>query len=163
MSKSVSIGLADYSRRVQSINAYLQAQGKETLYYSGKLLGSKEFGDEVSKTLEQALTKIGDAYLRFSESMLKIGRIGSDFLSVELHSCPTCLEADNDGLMHCWMDAGYIAGALETMLGKRFTVIETKCSGIGSDHCEFIVTEDQHTKTMRPQYTAFKRFETSPM
>jgi hypothetical protein len=61
------------------------------------------------------------------------------------------------------MDAGYIAGALETMLGKRFTVIETRCSGSGSDHCEFIVTEDRHIKTMRPQYTAFKRFETSPM
>ena len=163
MSKSVSISLGGYSRRVQSINAYLQAQGKETLYYSGKLLGSKEFGDQVSETLEHALTKIGDAYLRFSDSMLKIGRIGSDSLSVELHSCPTCLEADRDGLMHCWMDAGYIAGALETMLGKRFTVIETKCSGTGSGHCEFIVTEDRYTKTMRPQHTAFRMFETSPM
>jgi hypothetical protein len=61
------------------------------------------------------------------------------------------------------MDAGYIAGALETMLGKRFAVIETKCHGTGHEYCEFVVTEDRRTEVKRRQSTAFERFETSPM
>lgn len=163
MSKSISLGLRDYSKRMLSIGDYLQAQGKETLYYSGKLLGTKDFSNESSTTLEQAFTKISDAYTRFSESTLKVGKLGADFLGAELHGCPTCVEAECDGHIHCWMDAGYIAGALETMLHKRFVAIETKCRGTGHEFCEFVVTEDRCTKVKRRQSTAFERFETSPM
>ena len=163
MSKNISLGLRDYSKRMLSINDYLQAQGKETLYYAGKLLGAKEFTNASSETLEHALTKISDTYTRFSESTLKVGRLGADFLAAELHNCPTCVEAECDGHAHCWMDAGYIAGALETMLSKRFAVIETKCRGTGHEFCEFVVTEDRRTKVKRRQSTAFERFETSPM
>ena len=163
MSKSITLSLRDYSKRMLSINRYLRAQGKETLYYSGRLLGCEDFSGENSETLEKALKKISDAYTRFSEAVLKVGRVGSDFLAAELHGCPTCVEAEKNGQTHCWMDAGYIAGALEAMLGKRFTVIETKCRGTGFDHCEFIVTENRRTETRRRQSTAFKRFEKSAM
>ena len=163
MSKSITLGLRDYSKRMLSINNYLQAQGKDTLYYSGKLLGAKEFSRENSKSLEQALTKISDAYTRFSEAVLKVGRVGSNFLATELHGCPTCVEAEHNGNTCCWMDAGYIAGALESMLNKEFAVIETKCRGTGYDYCEFIVTEDKRKPQRRSRSTAFKRFEISPM
>jgi predicted hydrocarbon binding protein len=163
MSKSISLSLRDYSKRMLSLNSYLQAQGKETLYYAGKLLGAKEFAEESSADLENALVKISNTYVRFSESTLKVGRLGADFLAAELHGCPTCVEAEYDGRTHCWMDAGYIAGALETMLGKRFVAIETKCRGTGHEYCEFVVTEDRSTKVKRRTSTAFERFETSPM
>jgi predicted hydrocarbon binding protein len=163
MSKSITIGLRDYSKRLLSISQYLQAQSKDTLYYSGKLLGTKDFADESSETLERALLKISDAYARFSEAVLKVGSLGSDFLMAELHGCPTCVVAEFDGHTYCWIDAGYIAGALETMLGKKFVVIETKCRGTGHDRCEFIVTEDRNTRPRRGRSTAFRRFETSPL
>jgi predicted hydrocarbon binding protein len=163
LSKSITLSLRDYSKRMLSINRYLRAQGKETLYYSGKLLGSEDFSGENSETLEKALKRISEAYTRFSEAVLKVGRVGSDFLAAELHGCPTCVEAEQNGQTYCWIDAGYIAGALEAMLGKRFTVVETKCRGTGFDYCEFILTEDRHIERKRRQSTAFKRFEKSAM
>jgi predicted hydrocarbon binding protein len=163
MSKIISIGLRDYSKRMLSISSYLRAQAKETLYYSGKLLGTNEFVNENSKTLEDALTKVSDTYARFSEASLKVARLGSNFLTVELYGCPTCVEAKHDGLTYCWIDAGYIAGALEKMMGKRFAVIETKCRGTGYDYCEFVVTENRSSEARQPKSIAFKRFEKSPM
>ncbi len=163
MSKSITLSLRDYSKRMLSINSYLQAQGKEILYCSGKLLGTKEFASENSKSLERALTKISETYARLSEAVLKIGRLGPDFMMAELHGCPTCVEAERDGHTYCWIDAGYIAGALEAMLDKRFAVIETKCRGTGYDHCEFVVTEDRRIEERRRHSTAFQRFESSPM
>jgi predicted hydrocarbon binding protein len=146
-----------------SIGSYLQAQGKETLYYSGRILGLKEFSAEKAKDPEQALAKISDTYALFSEAILKVGRLGADFLAAELHGCPTCVEAECDGHTYCWMDAGYIAGALEGMLGKRFAVVETKCRGTGHACCEFVVTEERSSQSKRRRSMAFERFETSPM
>jgi DNA-binding transcriptional ArsR family regulator len=39
------------------------------------------------------------------------------------------------------LDAGILAGVLDTIFGKRYCVIETKCWGTGYDLCEFEIKE----------------------
>ncbi|MFX0171179.1 MAG: V4R domain-containing protein [Candidatus Hodarchaeota archaeon] len=52
----------------------------------------------------------------------------------------------------CGFLAGEIAGLLEVTLGEKASVVETKCWGLGNDHCEFDIilgeTSDHYTKSM---------------
>jgi hypothetical protein len=38
----------------------------------------------------------------------------------------------------CWNTAGYLAGHVSEVLGKRVLTIETHCAGSGADHCMFV-------------------------
>jgi predicted hydrocarbon binding protein len=52
----------------------------------------------------------------------------------------------------CGFLAGEVAGLLEVTLGEKAAVFETKCWGLGNDHCEFEIhlgeVSDHYTKSM---------------
>jgi predicted hydrocarbon binding protein len=129
----------EYSARILGICNWLQNERKEALSNAGRLVAAAEFGTITASSLEEALTQIDTLYKHSGLGHLKIDGAGKDHLVIHIHECATCTDAKNDGHTYCWIDAGFIAGGLETMLHKGYDVIETKCRGTGYDYCEFII------------------------
>jgi predicted hydrocarbon binding protein len=92
------------------------------------------------KNLKAALEKIAEAYISQSIGILKVDGANSKFLAVKIYNCATCSESENNGKLHCWFDAGYIAGALKAMLQKNFVALEVECKAAGHECCKFIIT-----------------------
>ncbi len=59
------------------------------------------------------------------------------------------------GLDVCGFLAGEIAGLLEVTLGEKSAVVETKCWGLGDDHCEFDILlgeeSDHYSQSSQPK------------
>lgn len=145
-----------------SICGCLLGAGKELLYRSGEALAEKEFAGSSSRDLKLALEKISEAYSSSSLGELRMDGAGSSFIIVAIHDCATCANVERDGRTYCWFDAGYIAGALKTMLQKDFIAVETKCRGTGHDHCEFIVMVRPTRRGARAS-SAFRPMDKMPM
>jgi predicted hydrocarbon binding protein len=60
---------------------------------------------------------------------------------IKVTDCYQCGDMPDMGKPLCPSDAGIIAGVLDTVCGKRHSVIETKCWGTGYDFCEFEIKE----------------------
>ncbi|MBS7655702.1 hypothetical protein KEJ50_04285 [Candidatus Bathyarchaeota archaeon] len=130
-----------YSRRIASISeAVLKLNKKEVLYYAGEKLALKDFAGTSLRSFKAALEKISEAYASQSIGMVKVDGANSKFLIVKVYNCATCSEAEKNGELHCWFDAGYIAGALKAMLQKDFVAFEVECKAAGHEWCKFIIT-----------------------
>ena len=134
-----------YSTRLLSINKVLKAEAKEVLYKAGLDLANTEFEGLKAEGISNALSLVADEYFRKGLGRLIMDGVNEKFLLVRNYECATCAAADNDGKTHCWLDAGFIAGALKQMLNEDYVVIETKCCGTGSEYCEFMIAK-RHRK-----------------
>jgi len=72
--------------------------------------------------------------------ILKFDGANSKLLIVKIYDCATCNEVEENGELHCWFDAGYIAGALKAMLRKNFVAFEVECKAARHECCKFIIT-----------------------
>ncbi|MEM2851214.1 MAG: V4R domain-containing protein [Candidatus Bathyarchaeia archaeon] len=139
LSRNLSLNVKEYSARILGICSWLQNERKEVLSSAGRLVAASEFNAVKAANLEEALTRIDAAYEHSGLGRLKIDGASKNKLIIRLYDCATCNTAKNDGHTYCWIDAGFIAGGLETMLHKGYDAIETKCRGTGYTYCEFII------------------------
>ncbi len=146
MAKTLSLSDENYSTRMLSVSRLLKAASKEVLYQAGENLASEEFQGSVAKDLNGALSLIAEFYTQQGLGRLVMNGAETGFLLVRNYDCATCSVAENDGQTYCWIDAGFIAGALRKMLGTDFVVIETKCRGTGSEYCEFLIAKSRTPK-----------------
>jgi len=150
VSKTLMREVSVYSRRLTSVYKALH-EHKEVLYSAGKELAKEDFADTSTEDLKSALEKVAEAYRDNALGNLKIYSANANFLVVRIYDGATCAEVKRDGKTYCWFDAGYIAGALETILKKDFVVLETKCRGTGYDYCEFIISPSlSENRTLTP-------------
>ena len=145
MSKSISVMAENYSVRLMSISEVLKVESKEVLYNAGVNLASENFQQVRASDLNEALSMITEYYKRKELGNLAIDGANKGILLVRIYDCTTCVAAKNDGQTHCWIDAGFIAGALKEMLQIDYVVIETKCRGTGSEYCEFMIARKRFT------------------
>ncbi len=61
--------------------------------------------------------------------------------TIRVKDCYQCGHMPDVGKTLCASDAGIIAGALDRVTGKKYSVRETKCWGTGYDFCEFNIEE----------------------
>ncbi len=99
-------------------------------YYAGKKLG-ESFG-----------LKDLDGFLGICEQ-LNIGRIDiplftDEKIHVDIYECVTCAGLDPVGRVLCHFEGGLIAGALESILGKKVQAREVSCiGGLGDETCGY--------------------------
>lgn len=99
-------------------------------YYAGKKLG-----------LALQFTKVED-FLALCEQ-LKVGRIEIPLLTnerihVDVYECVTCSGLSPVGRCLCHFEGGFIAGAVEGILGKKVQAREITCiGGLGDETCGF--------------------------
>ncbi|MFK5985266.1 MAG: DUF2507 domain-containing protein [Pseudomonadota bacterium] len=99
-------------------------------YYAGKKMGN-ELG---LKSLEEFLglceqLKIG---------IIKIPEKTETHIHVDIYECVTCAGMEPVGRPLCQFEGGLIAGALETITGKKVQAKEVTCiGGLGDETCGF--------------------------
>lgn len=131
----------NYSVRLLSISKVLKVESKEVLYKAGEKLASENFQRIKASDLQEALSMITEYYKHRELGNLVIDGVNRGILLVRMYDCTTCVAVKNDGQTHCWIDAGFIAGALKEMLQTDYAVIETRCRGTGSEYCEFMIAK----------------------
>jgi predicted hydrocarbon binding protein len=135
----------NYSVRLLSISKVLKVESKEVLYKAGEKLASENFQQTKASDLKEALSVITEYCKHRELGNLVIDGASRGILLIRIYDCTTCVAAKNDGQTHCWIDAGFIAGALKKMLQTDYVVIETKCRGTGSEYCEFMIARKRFT------------------
>ncbi len=107
-------------------------------YYAGYNIGVNVISKEVkANTLKDVLKEFAQMW-----EELKLGTVelmGEN--KIQVKDCYQCGNMPNIGKLLCSSDAGILAGVLDTIFGKRYCVIETKCWGTGYDLCEFEIKE----------------------
>ncbi|MEM1587629.1 MAG: V4R domain-containing protein [Candidatus Bathyarchaeia archaeon] len=140
----------------------LKFNKKDLLYYAGEKLGLKEFANIQIRNVKDALEKIAEAYFSETMGLIKVDRINSKFLIVKIYNCATCSNSEKNEQMHCWFDAGYIAGALKAMLKKDFIAFEVECKAAGFEACKFIVTLKPTKRNLQKLFINLKPMDKMP-
>jgi predicted hydrocarbon binding protein/biotin operon repressor len=107
-------------------------------YDAGYNIGTNVIAEQIkASTREFAIQELAKIWKE-----LKLGKIeikGENLIRVK--DCYQCGNMPNLGKTLCPSDAGIIAGVLDTICQKRYSVKETKCWGTGYDFCEFEIEE----------------------
>ena len=107
-------------------------------YDAGYNIGANVISKQIKVfSLKEALKELANIW-----DELKLGTIellGEHLIKVK--DCYQCGNMPDMGKPLCPSDAGIIAGVLDTVCGKRYSVKETKCWGTGYDFCEFEIKE----------------------
>ena len=107
-------------------------------YDAGYNIGANVISKQIKEsTLKDALTELAQMW-----EELKLGKmelVGENIIRVK--DCYQCGNMPDMGKPLCSSDAGIIAGVLDTVCGKRYSVKEIKCWGTGYDLCEFEIEE----------------------
>lgn len=107
-------------------------------YDAGYHIGSNVISKQMKATsLKDALNELALIWEQLKLGTIEI--VGEDLIKVK--DCYQCGNMPNMGKTLCPSDAGIIAGVLDTVCGKRYSVKETKCWGTGFDFCEFEIKE----------------------
>ena len=99
-------------------------------YYAGKKLG-------------QSLgLKDLDGFLEICKQLnighIDIPSITNEKIHVDIYECVTCSGLDPVGRVLCHFEGGLIAGALQSILGKKVQAREVTCiGGLGDDTCGY--------------------------
>lgn len=102
-------------------------------YYAGKKLGL-ELG---LTTLDQFLDLCNDLKI----GIIKVPEMRDDFIHVDVYECVTCDGMETVGRPLCSFEGGLIAGAIESITGKKATAKEVTCiGGLGHETCGFDIT-----------------------
>ena len=114
--------------RFVDLEKYVGEYAAHILWYNE----GKDFGKELN-------FKSFDDIIKFCED-LKIGIVevvNENPIQIRLDECITCSGLPNIGKPYCYFEAGFLAGCLESILGKKVHVKETHCHGLGNDFCQF--------------------------
>ncbi|MEF9427465.1 MAG: hypothetical protein L0956_09995, partial [Candidatus Mariimomonas ferrooxydans] len=109
------------------------------MYNAGYNLGKNVFSKQVkSSGFDSVIGEIAGIW-----NELKLGKVeqtGKNTIRVK--DCYQCHKMPDVGKPLCPSDEGIIAGILDTVLMKPYSVKETKCWGTGHDFCEFEIYEN---------------------
>jgi predicted hydrocarbon binding protein len=107
-------------------------------YDAGYNIGANVISKQMkASTLKDVLNELAQMW-----EELKLGSIelaGENLIRVK--DCYQCGNMPDMGKPLCPSDAGIIAGVLDTVCGKRYSVKEIKCWGTGYEFCEFEIKE----------------------
>ena len=110
------------------------------MYNSGYELGKSVFSKKIkSSDFNSVIKEIGGIWSNLN--LGKVEMIGQNMIRVR--DCYQCHNMPDVGTTLCPTDEGIIAGILDTVLGKSYTVKETKCWGTGHDFCEFEIFQNK--------------------
>jgi predicted hydrocarbon binding protein len=99
-------------------------------YYAGKKLGQSLDLDDLDDFLEICKQlNIGD---------IDIPLFTDEKVHVDIYECVTCAGLDPVGRVLCHFEGGLIAGALQSILGKKVQAREVTCiGGLGDETCGY--------------------------
>ena len=108
------------------------------MYNAGYNLGKDVFFKQIkSREFDSVIKEIAALWKKLK--LGKVEQIGEHKIRVE--DCYQCYRMPDVGKPLCPSDEGIIAGILDTVLGKSYSVKETKCWGTGHEFCEFEIYE----------------------
>ena len=113
-----------------SIIRYLGFNAASKLYFAGVHFG-EELGVKSIDDMKEFFEELGIGILSV---------VSEDPLIFRVEECIDCEGLPHIGEPICYFEAGIIAGCLESILGKKVKVVETKCYAKGDDCCEFETT-----------------------
>jgi predicted hydrocarbon binding protein len=103
-------------------------------YDAGYNIGANVISKQIkASTLKEALKELAQMWDELKLGIIEL--VGEQLIKV--NDCYQCGNMPDMGKPLCPSDAGIIAGVLDTVCGKRYSVKETKCWGTGYDFCEF--------------------------
>jgi len=138
--RSVSGGHADsaFLRMLKSTILDTGIDMDKPFYDAGYKIGVNVISKQIkANTLKDVLKELAVLW-----DKLKLGTV--ELVSenkIKVTNCYQCGNMPNMGKPLCPSDAGIIAGVLDTVCQKRYSVKETKCWGTGYDFCEFEIKE----------------------
>jgi hypothetical protein len=103
----------------------------DTLYLLGRSFGRQLAHGDLDAFAEQ--------FAALGLGRLKLVAEAEDSLAFEVYECATCSGLPDTGENVCYFEAGLLAGALETITGRRAHARETMCASRGSDACHYAV------------------------
>ncbi len=108
------------------------------MYNAGYNLGKNVFSKQIKTSeFDSVIKEIAAIW-----NKLKLGKVEQiEKNKIRVKECYQCSKMPDIGKPLCPSDAGIIAGILDTVLGKSFSVKEIKCWGTGYDFCEFEIRE----------------------
>ncbi len=116
--------------RLVALEEILGAGATAVTYYAGKRLGKGlglETLDDFLKLCEQL--KIGT---------IEVPKMSEERIYVDVYECVTCSGMEPVGRPICHFEGGLIAGAVESITGKRVHATEVTCiGGLGDKSCGF--------------------------
>ena len=102
-------------------------------YYAGKKLGM----DLGLKSLDEFLALCDDLKI----GIIKVPEMRDDFIHIDVYECVTCAGMETVGKALCSFEGGLIAGAIESITGKKARATEVTCiGGFGDETCGFDIT-----------------------
>ncbi len=129
LGKDTGVGLYRLFRLV-AMEDILGKGASAISYYAGKKLGVElnlKSVDEFLKVCDDL--KIG---------IIKVPEMRDDFIHVDVYECVTCDGMEPVGRAICSFEGGLIAGAIESITGKKATAKEVTCiGGLGHETCGF--------------------------
>ncbi len=108
------------------------------LYMAGKKYAKHALAERIKGKLPDAHTFLVKFFSDMGFGKLVVEGAQNKRYVYRLEHCSTCWEMPPVGKPVCFFEAGLIAGILEAKLGKRVTVTETLCGGLGDNCDEFI-------------------------
>lgn len=132
LGKDTGVGLYRLFRLV-AMEDILGSGASAISYYAGKKLGN-ELG---LNTIEEFLALCEDLKI----GIVKIPELTKDFIHVDVYECVTCAGMEPVGRTLCSFEGGLIAGAVESITGKKVLAKEVTCiGGFGHETCGFDLT-----------------------
>ncbi len=101
-------------------------------YQAGKRIGKR-----------MGLNALEDMVAAFSDMIIgetQIIEVTNEKIVAIENECGTCSGLPQIGEPVCYFESGFIAGALESILNKDVSVVETKCWGLGDQICQWEAT-----------------------
>ncbi|MFQ6125645.1 MAG: V4R domain-containing protein [Candidatus Heimdallarchaeota archaeon] len=164
-------GLSDYIHisNIQIRNFILLSQSRhmcELLFDLGKIAGKyggfigffeephlKARSVTVWEHFQTALRGLVDFYSRTSDIGLNITKKAvlygksSSVAILRLFELPAATGVPDIGIPTCYLDAGLIAGIVETFIGTPVVVNEICCWGLGNNYCDFRIRLDENPQS----------------
>lgn len=111
------------------------------LYSIGFELGQEVMSEKVKRTsMGGVLKELSSYWKRTGLGKIEIAKKNGGAV-LKIIECFDCMSMPNIGRTMCFFDAGVIAGTLEKILQKKYSVREVKCWGTGYEYCEFEIKE----------------------
>lgn len=135
--QNISLNLNQVDDNYQNILRLLALRGtygskftNAVLYYAGEHLMMQQ---DNNKNINAILSKIQS----FTGNEITVVNRSDTSLIFTLKDSKTAKSLPNINETVCSYEAGMLAGGLKKLLKKDVIVTETKCIGLGNDHCEF--------------------------
>ncbi len=116
----------------------------DMMYREGYRIGSEVLYEKVEGSdLGEILENISVVWKDLSLGEMEILRVEPDSAVARVKECYQCANFPNVGRPLCPLDEGIIAGILEKLTGKKYSVKEVKCWGTGYPYCEFEIKSEK--------------------